>query len=453
MKKEDRSNSVFRRELCQLMIPIVLQSLLLNAVSLGDTLMLGLVNQNSLSAVSLASQVFFVMTLFIGTLTTGATVLSSQYMGKGDIPTVERVLGLILRYAALVSVAFFALAFIAPTALMKCFTTDPSLIEIGAEYLRINSFSFLFAGVSQCYLTILKVNDRAKIGTYITTAVVFLDLLLNAVFIFGLFGLPAMGARGAALTTVISKAVELLAILIYACKGDMIRARMNAVFGFRAPVEKEFWTFTLPVFLNSLAWGGSITVYSVIMGHLGSDATAAYSVVTIVKNTVVCFSMGLGSATGILLGKLLGDDRLDEAKNYGACLSRMSVLMGVIAAILSIPFGFAIRLLFKTTDTANANILTMLFFCAVTCFGRCVNDTVICGVFAAGGDTKFDAVSLITVVWGIVIPVALCAAFWWRLPVVWVYFVLCMDEIIKLPWVFAHYKKYLWVRNITKDGL
>ena len=199
----------------KLMIPITFQTLMLNAVSFGDTLMLGLVSQESLAAVSLASQVSFVMSLFISTLTGGATVLSAQYIGKKDMDTVEGVLALILRDALLVSLIFFGLAECCPQLLMRVFTGEAEMIGIGAEYLRIAGVSYLFSGFSQCFLCMLKVNDRAKTGTFITTGVVFLDLFLNAIFIFGLFGFPAMGARGAALTTVLSKGVELIAVAAY----------------------------------------------------------------------------------------------------------------------------------------------------------------------------------------------------------------------------------------------
>ena len=309
----------------KLMIPITFQTLMLNAVSFGDTLMLGLVSQESLAAVSLASQVSFVMSLFISTLTGGATVLSAQYIGKKDMDTVEGVLALILRDALLVSLIFFGLAECCPQLLMRVFTGEAEMIGIGAEYLRIAGVSYLFSGFSQCFLCMLKVNDRAKTGTFITTGVVFLDLFLNAIFIFGLFGFPAMGARGAALTTVLSKGVELIAVAAYFRASGVVRVKGRKLLRPDFSLEQEFWKYSFPIFLNDMAWGGGVTVYSVIIGHLGTDATAANSIVTVVKNLVICISTGMGSASGILVGRVLGENRLSLGKRKKAFPARPAV--------------------------------------------------------------------------------------------------------------------------------
>ena len=447
------SDREFNRGLLSLMVPIALQNLILNAVSFGDTFMLGFVSQESFSAVSLASQVYFVMSLFIGTLTGGATMLASQYLGKGDRRTVERVFCTILRYCALVSILFFCLGFFLPEALMWAFTDTQEMITIGAGYIRICSFSYLFAGFSQCYLCILKVDGRAKVCTIITTAVVALDLILNAIFIFGLLGLPPMGADGAALTTSISKFVELVLILGYTFSVRCLKPKLQDLASILPKLEKEFWKYTFPISINAAAWGVGITIYSMTIGHLGTDVTAAYTVTTVIKNLVVSLSTGLANACGILLGKVLGENNLDRGREYGARFSKLSILCGLVCAGLSLLLGPAITSIFKTSAGARDLLGLMLIFCAVNCIGRCINDTVICGVFLAGGDSAFDAQSIVATMWGVIIPLSLCAAFWWDLPAIWVYFIISMDEIIKLPWVYAHYKKYIWVKNITRDDL
>lgn len=443
----------FRRELKKLMLPIAFQTLMLNAAGFGDTLMLGFIDQSSMAAVSLATQVYFVMTLFIGTLTGGATVLSAQYAGKGDLCTVKSVFSIITRYSLIISAVFFCATAFAPEAMMRAFTGDAAMTAIGADYLRMSSAAFLLGGVSQCYLCMLKVNGRAREGSIITTCATLLDLALNAVFIFGLLGAPAMGARGAALTTAITRGVELIAVVAYTHATGALTPGARGMARINAPLEREFWKYSFPVFLNEMAWGGGVTVYSMIIGHLGADATAGNSIANVIKNLIICLSTGLGSASGIMLGRILGKNRLDAARDYGRRLSRLSIACGFITAALALALGPAIARIFDTNAATRGYLDWMIACCAANCVARCVNDTVICGVFAAGGDTRFDAQSLIVTMWGVIIPLALCAAFWWRLPVTWVYLILSMDEIIKLPWVYARYRRYLWLRNITRDDI
>ena len=443
----------FNQKLRKLTIPIALQSLLMNAVSLGDTFILGAVSQEALAAVSLASQVFFVLSLFMFTLIGGTTILAAQYLGKKDHRTVQFTYSMSLRYTVLISLVFFALSVFAPRWLMTLFTTEEEMIVIGVEYLRISGFSYLFAGISQCYLCMMKLGDRAKSGTIITTVIVFLDLILNVIFVFGLLGLPKMGAKGAALTTVISKAIEMVIVIIYSCVGDQIKPTWKGLVVIKPKLEKEFWYYTYPVLLNAIAWGGGMTLYSVVMGHLGTNATAAYSIVTTIKNLIICFSTGMGNAGSILLGKELGENNLERSKLYGQRLSVLSVLFGLVTGVAAMIVGPLIVLLFKVDSATSALFLPMLVWCAINCVGRCINGTVIDGIFMAGGDTKFDFQSLFVTMWGIILPLVFCAAFWWKLPVIWVYFIISMDEIIKLPWVYANYKKYKWLKNITKDNL
>lgn len=443
----------FNKKLKQLAVPIALQSLLLNAVSLGDTFILGAVSQEALAAVSLASQVFFILSLFMFTLIGGTTIIAAQYLGKQDYKTVSFTYSMSLRYTVLISVIFFVLSVFAPRWLMTLFTSEEEMIVIGVEYLRISGFSYLFAGVSQCYLCMMKLGDRAKSGTIITTVIVFLDLILNVIFVFGLLGLPAMGAKGAALTTVISKAIEMVIVIVYSFVGNQLKPNWKGLFVIKPKLEREFWYYTYPVLLNAIAWGGGMTLYSVVMGHLGTSATAAYSIVTTIKNLIICFSTGMGNAGSILLGKELGENNLERSKLYGKRLSVLSILSGFATAVVAMICGPLIVLLFDVDSTTTSYFLPMLVWCAINCIGRCINGTVIDGIFMAGGDTKFDFQSLFATMWGIILPLTFCAAFWWKWPVIWVYFIISMDEIIKLPWVYANYKKYKWLKNITKDNI
>lgn len=446
-------NKEFYKQLKTLALPIALQTFMTAAISAGDSAMLGLVNQDSLAAVSLATRISFVLHLFTGTFAGGASVICAQYWGKKDVKTIQQVFCLIVRYMVGVSAIFALASFFAPAFLMKIFTSDAEMICIGASYLKIATPSFVFAGLSQCYLVLMQSMGRAKKSAAISTSIVILDLILNAIFIFGLLGMPRMGADGAALTTVLSKGLEFIIVVTDSLLKGNLRPSFKYTLSINTVIEKEFWKYSFHILLNHLVWGIGITMYSVIIGHMGSDATAANSVASIVKDLVTCLCRGMGTGGGILLGNILGAGNLALAKTYGGKLSRMSMVCGVISGVLVLLVGPEILSFMILTENAQNYLNGMLVILAVYMFGKSICVTVVSGIFNAGGDTKFDAYSVGVTMWGIIIPLAALAAFVWKLPVLVVYFIISMDEVIKLPWVYHHYKKYIWVKDITRDDL
>lgn len=440
----------FYHKLGRLMLPISLQTLLLATVGASDAAMLGKVSQNAMAGVSLATQIAFVHSLFMETLVFGATVLNAQYWGKGDRKTLEKVFSLILRYSVIISLLFTLAAFLVPETLMRIFTPEEALIAEGISYLRIVSLSYLLTGISQCYLCSMKTSDRAATSAVISGISVFVNIGLNAIFIFGLLGAPAMGAAGAALATTLTRALELILVLADSFFKDHIRPDLRGLIHGDRTLEKDFWHYSFPIFINEMVWGGGTTIYSIIMGHLGGDATAANSIASVVKNLTVCLCRGIGSGGGILLGNIMGAGKLDLAKVYGRKLCILSIFCGFVTAAIIILCGPFLLSFMVLTETAQQYLIGMLYICALNMMGASINVTVVVGIFNSGGDTRFDAISVFLSMWLFSIPLALASAYWWDLPVLVTYFILSMDEVIRLPWVYRHYKKYKWIRNITR---
>ena len=449
MKKVFSYDKEFYGKLKELALPIAFQSLMLAAVSAGDAAMLGFVHQDAMAAVSLATNIQFVENLFLAALVCGATILSAQYWGKGDKATVEKVFALILRYALVIAAVFFALALLIPEQLMTIFTNEPELIRIGSDYIRIASVSYLLTGITQCYLCIMKTTGQTKESAAISSFALGLDTVLNAIFIFGLFGFPAMGAKGAALTTSVSRFVELCIVLVYSRK---MAIKPKFVGHISKTLHGDFLRYSIPHLINSMVWGLGTTMYSVIIGHLGTDITAANSAATIVRHLAIAICRGLGSGGEILLAGVLGAGELEKGKLYGKRLSHLSILCGVVCAVLALGFGEIIIHFMSLSDAARYDLQIMIGISAFYMLSQCINVVVICGVFSAGGDVKFDAYSVAVTMWLVIIPLAAAAAFWWKWPGLVVYFILSLDEVVKLPWVYVHYKKYKWVNNITKEN-
>lgn len=449
-KESLQADRVFYKKLFALVIPIAAQNFMTAIVSASDALMLGLQGQTSLSAVSLATQIQFVLTLFYWALTIGATVLAAQYWGKEDADSVEQVLAITFRFSVVISFLFFLAAAFCPEMLMRIFTSEAELIKPGVSYLRIVSGSYLCMGISQVYLCIMKNSGRTLRSTIYGFTAVVLNLILNGILIFGLFGLPEMGIQGAALATLLARIVELALVLLENRKKGVVRIRWEYLKMPDAALQRDYCYYTAPVLANELAWGCGFTMFSVIMGHLGSDAVAANSIANIAKNIMTCFCLGIGTGSGIIVGNELGRGNLKQAKIYGKKLCRTAVVSGVLSGLLLLACS-PLFFLFASNLSAQAQgyLKVMLLICSYYLIGKSVNCTVIAGIFCAGGDTRFGLYCDAVTMWVIIIPAGLIAAFWLKLPILWVYFWLNLDELVKLPAVYRHYKKYQWLKNLT----
>lgn len=439
----------FTKKLITLVIPIAFQQFMLALVSASDALMLGKLTQDALSAVSLASQITFVQNLFLATMTIGLSMFAAQYWGKGDVVTVEKIFAYVLKITIIVSLLFTIAAFSIPSFLMRIFTSDVTLIENGAIYLRVVTLSYFLTGISQIYLCTMKNSGRAFKSSMISSGSVVINILLNAILIFGLFGMPKMEIAGAALATVIARIIEVLWCISETLQKDHPKLKQAYFIKSDKILCHDFWKYTLPVLGNEIVWGSGFTMYSVIMGHLGSDAVAANSIANIVKNLIACFCLGLGSGGGIMVGNELGAGKLDTAKAYGSKLCKMSIICGMISGVVLLALGPLILSVTNLSEQANVYLNGMLVMCSYYLIGRSVNGTTIAGIFCAGGDSRFGLLCDTIVMWCITVPLGLFTAFVLKFPVLVVYFLINLDEIIKLPAVYRHYKKGKWVKDLT----
>ena len=426
----------FYGKLKKLTLPIAFQSLMLSAVAAGDALMLGRVAQDQMTAVSLAA----------------GAILGAQYWGKGDRITLQKLFSLMLRWSGMISLLFFAACEIVPEVLMHLFSHDDAIIAIGSGYLRIAGFSYLMTGISQCYLTTMKVTDHVGPCAWISSSAVMLNILLNAVFIFGLLGMPKMEARGAALATTLARAIELALCVTLSAGKDYIRPAWNRLFERQKQLTADFLKQCLPLLGGGLLWGVGFTSYTAIIGHMGTDAAAANAVAAVVRDLICCVCNGVGSAAGIMVGNELGAGNLEKGKAYGIRLKNISFVIGFASTAVVLALTPLVTRMVILTEEAQGYLTGMMIIMAVYMIGRCVNTVTINGVLDGGGDTVFDMYSLAVSMWGIAIPLALLGAFVFHWPVLLVYACTCLDEVGKIPWVMCRFRKYKWVKNLTRDS-
>ena len=381
----------------------------------------------------------------------GTSILVAQYYGKGEMVSIEKIFAYATKVSFLISTVFFLASLFVPEILMRIFTKEPQLIAGGVIYLRIVAVSYLFTAVSQIYLCILKNTGYAVKSMVIGSTAVVINIFLNAALIFGLFFFPKMGIAGAAFATTVSKLIELLWAQAESFREKHARLRMKFCFVMDKQLVKDYWRYSLPMLGDYLVWGVGFTMYSVIMGHLGNDAVAANSIANIVKNLIVSFCTGLANGGGIIIGNELGMGNLTQAKKYGGILWKMAVISGVASSLLLIALSPVIVEVTVLSPQATGYLKWMLILCACYMIAKSINMMTIAGVFPAGGDSKFGLICDTATMWVFAVPAGFLAAFYFHLPVVIVFLIINLDEVVKVPVAIWHYKKYGWLKNITRE--
>lgn len=442
----------------RLTLPIVLQNFMDSAVVAADVVMLSFVSQTALSASSLASQVQFVLSMIFYGLSGGTAVLTAQYWGKGDTKTIEKVMAIAIRMTLMISLVFALAAWVAPAWLMRIFTNDAELIDAGVQYLRAVGASYVLNGFCTMYLCSMRSVERVVMSATVHCCAVVMNIVINACFIFGWGPFPALGIVGVALATSITRAIEAVICMVDSALCKTVKIRAKYLFGRFKTLQRDFLRYALPAMGNDMVWGMAFTMYSVILGHLSSDIVAANSLTTTVRNlgTVVCF--GCSSSAAIILGKTMGEGRLEDARRYAKRLAWLSVytaLAGglVVLAMRPMLLSMTGSGYFKLSAQAREYFSTMLYITSYYILGQSVNTMLICGIYRSGGDVKFGLFTDMCAMWLYAVPIGFISAFVLNLPPMWVYFILCLDEFVKMPVVIHHYFKYGWLKNITRNDV
>lgn len=458
--KEEKDNNLninwtnFYKSVLALVIPMALQNLINVGVTATDVVMLGTVGEKVLSGASLAGQVQFIMTLILFGITSGATVLTAQYWGKGDTRTIEKILGMGLLFGMSVAVLFAVAALTIPEVLMSVYTSDPEVIKEGVKYLRIVGFSYIFMAFTQVYLYVMRSIERVVIATIVYLFSLCNNVIINATLIYGLFGFPKMGVQGAAIGTLMSRVLEVVIVLWYAhFKNKVVKIRLYDVFHINKTLLKDYLVYSMPVVINELMWGLGSSANTAIIGHLGSAAVAANSVAQVARQLAQVVVFGISNATAIYLGKTIGEQKFEHAKAYAKRFSILSLLMGLAGAgviLISAPIANATM---ELSSQAQKYLLFMFFVMSYFAVAQAVNTTLVVGTFRSGGDTKFGLALDVGTMWGFSIILGAAAAFIFDCSVPVVYAILMSDEIVKLPFTIKRFFSYKWLKNVTRDNL
>ena len=442
----------FYRSVFALVIPMALQNLINVGVTAADVIMLGRVGEKALSGASLAGQVQYIMVLFLFGLTSGATVLTAQYWGKGDKKTIEKILGLGMKAAIIVTAIFTVAALLIPDLLMRIFTNDPAVISEGMKYLRIVAFSYVLMGITQVYLFIMRSVERVVVATVVYLVSLICNVIVNAIFIFGLLGCPAMGIQGAALGTLAARFVELILVFGYARLFNKdIKFRFRYLMRTDKLLVRDFLRYALPVVMNEVMWGLGTAANTAILGHMGSAAVAANSVAQVARQLATVVAFGLSSATAIYLGKTIGEKKFEHAKAYAHRFLLLSVVMGAIGGAIILVAAPVTAALLSLTPAAKSYLKFMFFVMSYFVIAQSFNTTMVVGTFRSGGDTRFGLIMDVATMWGCSILFGFLAAFVFHCGVPVVYIILMSDELIKVPITWIRYRSYKWLKDVTRE--
>lgn len=442
----------FYRSVFALVLPLALQNLINVGVTAADVIMLGKVGEKVLSGASLAGQVQFIMTLIFMGITSGATVLTAQYWGKQDTETIEKVLGMGLVAGISTALVFAVAAIGAPEMLMRIYTSDVQVISEGSKYLRIVGLSYLFMAVTQVYLNIMRSIERVAVATLIYLISLLVNIGINALLIFGLYGAPKMGIVGAAIGTLCARITETVLVLCYAFfRNKTVRIRFRYFIRIDRVLLKDYMVYAMPVVLNELMWGLGSSANTAVIGHLGSAAVAANSVAQVARQLATVVVFGISHATAIYLGKTIGEKKQAHAKAYAKRFAGLSLILGAAGGAVILIAAPIANANLALSGQAKSYLIFMFFVMSYFTVAQSWNTTMVVGIFRSGGDTRFGLIMDVSTMWGCSILLGAVAAFVFHASVPVVYVILMSDELIKVPITLKRYFSYKWLKDVTRE--
>ena len=446
-------DKAFLKRTVTIAVPIMLQSLLNNVLNFVDTLMIGQLGETTIAAVGLANKVFFVVSLIIFGCCSGAGILSAQYWGVRDVKNIHRVLGMTLILAVGAGALFMGASVAAPELVMSVFTNSESAIAIGASYLVIVAISYPITAISQVYMSTLRSINDVKSPVIIGIIAIIVNVILNYILIFGKFGFPELGVIGAAIATLISRIIECLVVLgIVYIKKSPIAASISSMLAFTKDFVSKFFKTVIFVILNEMMWSVGVTMYSLVYGRMGDDATAAITVTQSIEQILQVLFMGLANASAIILGNALGAGKLDQAKLYAKYLFRLQFLASIAIALLCFVLQTPIVSLFDVKESVKDDIYSCFYVFIAFLYFRGFNFINVVGVLRSGGDTKVCLILDVSGVWLIGVPLAYLGGIVLELPIYWVYAMVSVEELYKLIVGSIRYKQKKWCRNLIEKG-
>jgi putative MATE family efflux protein len=442
----------FLREMLTIALPISLQQLINASLNMIDVVMVGQLGETSIAAIGLANQVFFVMILLLFGTTSGMSIFTAQFWGKQEIEPIRKVLGMSVLVSSMIAFLFSVSAVFAPHVLLGFYTNDKEVIEIGSQYLRIVALSYIPVAIATAYSAVLRSIQLIRIAVIASATALLFKTILGYILIFGHFGFPALGVRGAAIGTASGWILELilLFILIYTQKTPLATS-LSQMFSFEIPFFARVLKTTSPAIANELFWSVGITTYNAIYARIGTDAIAAVQVNATIEELAFVVFIGLGNACGVMVGNRIGAKRADEAYETVRRIAILSILSAWLVGLGVFLSRNWVVGLYDLSPSGEFNVRTLMLVMSGVLWIRMFNFITFVGALRAGGDTRFALFMEILSIWGIGVPVAYLGAFILGLPVYYVYLMVMLEEIVKAFVSIWRIRSKKWIHDLVNE--
>ncbi|HET9908383.1 MAG TPA: MATE family efflux transporter [Anaerolineales bacterium] len=440
----------FFRAMLTIAVPVSFQQLITAGLNMIDVLMVGQLGETAVAALGLANQIFFLLILFLFGVTSGMSIFTAQFWGKGDTEQIHHILGICLIVAVSVSLLFSLAATLIPEKLMMFYTEDPEVIRLGSDYLRIVGLSYVMMAISISYISLLRSITFVKLTVVVSVLALVLKTCVAYLLIFGIGGLPALGVRGAAIGTSLGWAFEcvLLVTLVYVLKTPLA-ANFFTLFQFSRAFLGKVLTTSMPAAANEVLWSFGITTYNAVYARIGTDAIAAVNINATIEELGFVLFIGLGNACSVMVGNKIGEGKKDLAFEY----SRRFAILGVLSAIAG---GFIVFLLrerviglYDLSPTAVENLRWIMLVYSLSVWLRVFNFMLFIGALRAGGDTRYAMFTELFSVWLVGVPSALLGGFVFHLPVYGVYAMVLIEEVVKAFIIVRRFLSRKWIHDLV----
>lgn len=439
----------FYKLILSIAVPVVLQNMITIGVNIMDTLMLGNYGEIQLSASSLANEFINIYHIMCMGMSMGAAVLTAQYYGAGNNPSLKKIVTIVLRMGLVIAAAFTVVTLLFPEELMRLYTPDEAVIEKGVLYFRISAVTYVLLGVSLILTNILRTVHQVRFPLVLSIVTFFVNVFFNWVFIYGRLGAPEMQIEGAALGTVIARLVECGSLVTYFFVFDKrIGYRIKDLFMKCGDHVRVYITYAIPVMVSDtlLALGNSAV--SIIMGHIGASFVAANSIISQTVRLSTVFNQGLSSASSVITGNTLGKGERDKAYHQGVTFLCLSILIGLAAAVIILLISPLLVESFNITQETKDIAYQLMASVSVMMVFQTVQSVLTKGVLRGGGDTRFLMLADILFLWLASIPLGYLCGLVWHLSPFWIYVALKIDWVIKSVWCIFRLRSKKWIRVV-----